>query len=144
MTWGLGDTLVVPQASGPAKWLRDHLQVWLPPKYPALTGYAVGMLPAGWNPDEDPPYLAVFDDSGPIAWPVETRPTLRVVVWSDSLTLSRDIAAYALGQTLTRRVEGLATILPGTSILDARDTNTSGIMASYTVRTRVRTLVPEA
>lgn len=144
MSWGLGDTVVIPQESEPAKWLRDHLRTWLTPKFPSLTGYAVGMQPSGWNPDEDAPYLAVFDDSGPMKWPVETRPTLRVVVWSDSLTLSRDIAGYALGQTLSRKVDGFATVLPGTRVLDARDTNNSGIMASYTVRTRVRTLVPEA
>lgn len=144
MSWGLGDTVVIPQESEPAKWIRDHLEFWVPKKYPDVTGYELRQ-PSGWNPDEDPPWLAVFDDSGPMRWPVETQPTLRVVVWSDSLTLSRDVAAYALGQTLSRRVEGFAKVLPGTRVLDARDTNNDGIMASYTVRTRVRTtLVSEA
>lgn len=143
MTWGLGDQVVIPEESGPAKWLRDHLRTWMAPRYPALGGYKLRVDP-DWSP-ENGPYLAVFDDGGPMKWPVETDPTLRVVVWSDSLTLSRDIASYALGQTLSRRVEGLAKVLPGTRVLDSRDTTNGGIMASYTVRTRVRTtLVPEA
>ena len=143
MTWGMGDTVVIPQESGPAKWLRDHLREWVGLKYTQIGTYGLRLDP-GWNPG-DPPAIVVSDDSGPLRWPVETCPTLRVTVWSDSLTLSRDVAAYALGQTLSRRVEGFAAILPGTRVLDSRDTSNGGIMASYTVRTRVRTtLVPEA
>lgn len=136
MSWGQGDTLIVPEESGPAQWLRDHLRDHLAARYPRL-GYGL-RLPESWKPKGDP-FLAVFDDSGGMSWPVTTNPTLRVTVWSDSLTLSRDVAAYALGTTLSRRVEGIATILPGTRVLDARDTNNGGIMASYTVRARVRT-----
>lgn len=135
----------VPEAAG-ARLLKDHLKLHMSTKYPALT-YGLG-LDKDWTPAK-PPALVVFNDSGPVEAGmggrlIRTRPTLRVVVWSDSLTLSGKIAAYALGQTLSRRAEGFSQILPGTGLLDARDTNNGGIMVSYTVRTRLRvTLVTE-
>lgn len=135
----------VPEAAG-ARLLKDHLKLHMAAKYPTLT-YGLG-LDKDWTPAK-PPALVVFDDSGPVDSAmggrlIRTRPTLRVVVWSDSRTLSGNIAAYALGQTLSRRAEGFAQILPGTGLLDARDTNNGGIMVSYTVRTRLRvTLVTE-
>lgn len=135
----------VPEAAG-ARLLKDHLKLHMSTKYPALT-YGLG-LDKDWTPAK-PPALVVFDDSGPVDSAmggrlIRTRPTLRVVVWSDGLTLSGNIAAYALGQTLSRKAEGFSQILPGTGLLDARDTNNGGIMVSYTVRTRLRvTLVTE-
>lgn len=135
----------VPEAAG-ARLLKDHLKLHMSTKYPALT-YGLG-LDKDWTP-ESAPTLVVFNDSGPVeagmgGQMISTRPTLRVVVWSDGLTLSGNIAAYALGQTLSRKAEGFAQILPGTGLLDARDTNNGGIMVSYTVRTRLRvTLVTE-
>lgn len=129
-----------------ARYLKDHLKTTMAAKYPDLT-YGL-RLDGDWTPDAAPA-LVVFDDSGPVDSAmggrlIRTRPTLRVVVWSDSLTLSGKIAAYALGQTLSRRAEGFSQILPGTGLLDARDTNNGGIMVSYTVRTRLRvTLVSE-
>lgn len=137
--------ILLPEAAG-ARLLKDHLKLHMSTKYPALT-YGLG-LDKDWTPAK-PPALVVFDDSGPVDSAmggrlVTTRPTLRVVVWSDSRTLSGNIAAYALGQTLSRKAEGFAQILPGTGLLDARDTNNGGIMVSYTVRTRLRvTLVTE-
>jgi len=135
----------VPEAAG-ARLLKDHLKLHMSTKYPALT-YGLG-LDKDWTP-ESAPTLAVFDDSGPVDSAfggrlVTTRPTLRVVVWSDSRTLSGNIAAYALGQALSRRAEGFSQILPGTALLDSRDTTNGGIMVSFTVRTRLRvTLVTE-
>ena len=129
-----------------ARHLKDHLKIHMADKYPTLT-YGLG-LDKDWTPSK-PPALVVFDDSGPVDSAmggrlIRTRPTLRVVVWSDGLTLSGNIAAYALGQTLSRKAEGFSQILPGTGLLDARDTNNGGIMVSYTVRTRLRvTLVTE-
>ena len=129
-----------------ARHLKDHLMIHMAAKYPTLT-YGLG-LDKDWTPAK-PPALVVFNDSGPVeagmgGQMISTRPTLRVVVWSDGLTLSGNIAAYALGQTLSRKAEGFAQILPGTGLLDARDTNNGGIMVSYTVRTRLRvTLVTE-
>lgn len=121
----------------PAGLLRDHLQEYMAGKYPTLT-YSLG-LSSSWNTDDSPPALVVYDDSGPLRYPVETRPTLRVSVWTNSLPLSRAIASYALGQALSRRAEGFANILPGTAVMDARDSNNGGIVAGFTVRTRIRT-----
>jgi hypothetical protein len=137
--------IYVPEAAG-ARLLKDHLKLHMSTKYPALT-YGLG-LDKDWTPAK-PPALVVFNDGGPLEYGaggrlITTRPTLRVVVWSDGLTLSGNIAAYALGQTLSRKAEGFSQILPGTGLLDARDTNNGGIMVSYTVRTRLRvTLVTE-
>jgi len=121
----------------PAGLLRDHLKEHMAGKYPTLT-YGLG-LPGDWRAEDSPPALVVYDDSGPLRYPVETRPVLRVAVWTDSLPLSRAIASYALGQALSRRAEGFANILPGTSVMDARDSNNGGIVAGFTVRTRIRT-----
>lgn len=145
MSWGLEitpGTIVVPNEA-PARILKDHLKAHLAAKYPTLS---VGLaLPAGYTAADSGPALAVFDDGGPSEWPISDKATLRVTVWSNSLTTSRAIASYALGVSLTHKAEGLSQILPGTRVLDARDTNNGAIMASYTVRTRVRTtLVAEA
>ena len=137
--------IYVPDADA-ARHLKDHLKTHMAAKYPGLT-YGLG-LDGNWTPS-DPPALAVFDDGGAVdsgmgGRLIRTRPTLRVVVWSDSRTLSGEIAAYALGQTLSRRAEGFSQILPGTGLLDARDSHNGGIMVSFTVRTRLRvTLVTE-
>ena len=139
-------TDIYAPAPAAARHPKDHLKIHMPAKYPTLT-YGLG-LDKDWTPSK-PPALVVFDDSGPVDSAmggrlIRTRPTLGVVVWSDGLTLSGNIAAYALGQTLSRKAEGFSQILPGTGLLDARDTNNGGIMVSYTVRTRLRvTLVTE-
>lgn len=141
MTWGLNldpGTIIVP-AEHPARLLKDHLKIWMAERYPDLTlGLA---LPSEYTAAEHGPVMVVFDDGGPEEWPVSDKLTLRVVVWTDSLPLSREMASYALGQTLSRKAEGIAQILPGTRVLDARDSNNGAIMASYTVRARVRTSI---
>jgi hypothetical protein len=121
----------------PAGLLRDHLKTFMVGRYPSLTFDL--RLDASWSAADSVPALVVFDDSGPVRWPVETRPTLRVAVWSDSLPKSREIASYALGTALCRRVDSIAKILPGTAVLDSRDTDNGGIVAGFTVRTRIRT-----
>lgn len=132
--------IYVPQSEG-AKFLKDHLKIHMAGKYPTLT-YGLALDP-DWTP-EAPPTLVVFDDSGPVEWPVRTQHTLRVVVWSNSLTLSGKIAAYAFGQTLCRKAPQFSQILPGTGLLDAKDSRNDGLMVSYTVRARLRvTLVTE-
>ena len=131
---------------GAASLLKYHLATHTAAKYPALTcGHR---LDADWT-TEDGPALVVFDDGGPVATGyggpiITTRPTLRVVVWSNSRSLSGEIAAYALGQALSRPVEGIAQVLPGMGLLDARDSRNGGLMVSFTVRARLRaTLVTE-
>lgn len=129
---------VLVATPNPAKILKDWLaQSPLAVRYPDLT-YALH-LDGQWAPKTSRPALVVFDDGGPLRWPVETKTTLRVTIWSDDLILGREAAAFAMGLCLTHRIPGLAKVLPGLSVTDARDTNNGGIMASYTVRARVRT-----
>lgn len=139
MTWGLDPGLLVIPAAHPARVLKDALKGRMSAKYPDLA-YGLG-LPEDWASYDGPPLLVVFDDGGASEWPVSDRATLRVTAWSNSLTKSREIAAFALGVTLTHRVEGLSQILPGTRVIDARDPENGAEMASYTVRARARTTI---
>lgn len=97
-----------------------------------------------WRPDAAP-QLVLFDDGGVprvggrSEWPVVTRPTVRVTVWSDGRDMSRRIAARAVALLLGKPVPGVAQVLPGASIIDSRDSRTSAELATFTVRTRVRT-----
>lgn len=139
-------TDVYVPVSDAAKRLKDHLAEHMAGEYPALT-YGL-RLSSDWT-TKSAPALVVFDDGGQTSAGfggrlIGTRPTLRVVVWSDSRTLSGEIAAYALGQTLSRPVDGLSQILPGLGLIDSRDSRNGGVMVSYTVRARTRvTLVSE-
>lgn len=86
------------------------------------------------------PQLVVSDDGGPTEWPVVTNPTIRVTVYSGGRDLSRQIAARAVGLLLCTPIPGIAQILPGVSIFDTRDRALGAEVASFTVRTRVRTV----
>lgn len=94
----------------------------------------------GWEPGAaDGPQLVLFDDGGPLEWPIDSRVTVRVTVWSTGRDLSRTIAHRAIGLLLCKRIPGVAQVLPGMSIMDARDSQTLAELATFTVRTRVRT-----
>ena len=87
----------------------------------------------------DAPELVVFDDSGPLdQWPVVTRPTIRVTTW----TTGRDVTIVnrVLGLMLCTPIPGIAQVLPGTAVIETRDSKTGADLASFTVRTRVRTV----
>ncbi|PPJ31909.1 hypothetical protein C5E45_32990 [Nocardia nova] len=96
-------------------------------------------LSEGWQPGS-PPEVVLADDSGPMRYPVETLPQVRVTVWADGRTNARAIAGHALGLLLCVKVPGIAKVLPGTLLIDDRDDRTGGWFASFTVRTRVRTV----
>ncbi|CAM3038672.1 hypothetical protein [Skermania piniformis] len=85
------------------------------------------------------PEVVLADDSGPMRWPVETLPQLRVTVYAGGRSIARDVAGVTLGWLLCLRVPGIAKILPGAALIDARDPDTTGHVASFTVRARVRT-----
>ena len=120
---------------------KAFLEAELPglPTVPAVTfGLA---LPDDWSPT-GLPHLVVFDDTGGGSLPeVMTEPVLRVTVWSNSRVESMRIAGVAWAVLLNRRVTGIAQVKNGTSILWAVDSNNGGDMASFTVRTKVRTAV---
>ncbi|WP_067573693.1 hypothetical protein [Nocardia acidivorans] len=123
----------------PAKAVKNHLAAVLPSKMPAPAPTVGLVLPAGWT-TKSVPAVVVFDDSGPVAWPVSTSPTIRVTVWADGRDRSRTIAAVALGLLLAGGVPDIATITEPSGLLEARDSNNAGILTSFTFRAQSRTL----
>jgi len=118
--------------------VRQFLAERVPAKFPGVR-VAANLSPK-WTPTTMPAELVLFDDSGPMNWPVETRPQIRGTVWADGHATAVAVAGYALGLLLCHRVPGIAKILPSTALLEARDDRTGGLMCSFTVRTRVRTV----
>lgn len=119
--------------------IKDWLKADLAQEFPTLT--VALELPSGWTLDSDPT-LIVADDGDPLTmWPVATTPTIRVTSWTAGR--DRTYVHRALARLLTARVPGIAAILPGTGVLDGRDPETGGDLASFTVRTRARTAAPQ-
>ncbi len=105
----------------------------------AFPGLLVALeLPSKWKLG-DGPVLVVSDDGGPVAWPVATKPTIRVTSWTSGR--DRTYAHWALGLMLGTPIPGVAAVLPGTGIIEARDDKNRGDLTSFTVRLRVRTRV---
>lgn len=111
------------------------IKAWLKPLVPGVT--------VRLEHDEDwglgsAPELVIFDDGGPMnQWPINTSPTIRVTSW----TTGRDVSIInrVLGLMLCTPIPGIANVLPGTAVLETRDSKTGADLASFTVRTRVRT-----
>ncbi|MGN7133384.1 hypothetical protein ACTHQY_08935 [Rhodococcoides corynebacterioides] len=122
----------------PALLAQRYLAATIPALTPAdKPTFGLG-VPNEWKPSQRP-FVGVFDDGGPTRWPVATRPLLRVTVWSDGRTRSRTIAALCMGVLLAHNIPGVASVREPSSLLDGRDPQNHGLMASFTVRTTVRT-----
>jgi hypothetical protein len=122
-----------------ARIVKDWLKVDLATRFPTLS--VTLELPANWALGSDP-VLVVEDDGDPLRmWPAATSPTIRVTSWTSGR--NRTYVHAALARLLTARIPGIAAILPGTGILEARDAKTRGDLASFTVRARARTAVPQ-
>lgn len=122
-----------------ARIIKDWLKVDLAERFPDLA--VVLELPSKWTLGSKP-VLVVAADGDPLSvWPVATSPTIRVTSWTSGRDLTYVHAALA--RLLTQRIPGIAAVLPGTGVLEARDGNTKGDLASFTVRTRARTAVPQ-
>lgn len=122
-----------------AKVVKDWLKTNLAARFPTLTVRLE--LPDDWTLGSDP-VLMVADDGDPlVVWPAATSPTIRVTSWTSGRDRTYIHAALAL--LLTDRIPGIAAILPGTGVLEARDEKTRGDLASFTVRARARTAVPQ-
>lgn len=123
-------------------WLKDDLAQRFPELYGRPWGDSIRLeLPSEWSLGSDP-VLVVADDGDPLSmWPVATSPTIRVTSWTSGR--DRTYVHAALARLLTQRIPGIAAVLPGTGILDARDPKTKGDLASFTVRARARTAVPQ-
>ncbi len=117
------------------EWLKDALAA----RFPALS--VTLELPPNWALGSDP-VLVVADDGDPLSmWPVATSPTIRVTSWTSGR--DRTFVHAALPRLLTQRIPGIAAVLPGAGILESRDPKTRGDLASFTVRARARTAVPQ-
>jgi hypothetical protein len=122
-----------------ARVIKDWLKADLATRFPELSVRLE--LPGDWTLQSDP-ILVIADDGDPLViWPVGTSPTIRVVSWTAGR--NRTYVHAALTRLLTTPVPGIAKILPGTGILEARDAKTRGDLASFTVRARARTAVPQ-
>lgn len=119
--------------------IKDWLKADLAARFPRLS--VALELPSKWTVDSDP-VLVVADDGDPMAlWPVATSPTIRLTSWTAGR--DRTYAHAALARLLSHRIPGIAAILPGTGLLEARDEKTKGDLASFTVRVRARTALPQ-
>lgn len=117
-----------------ARIIKDWLKDDLAERFPELS---VRMeLPSDWSPGSDPVLLVANDGSPMDMWPAATMPTIRITAWTTGRELK--YAAAALGRLLDARIPGIASILPGAGILEARDTRTNGDLTSFTVLTRAR------
>lgn len=127
----MADTVRTPIDT--AQIIKDWLSAELAPIWPNLT---VALENEGWA-FGDAPLLVVADDGGSMQWPVATKTTARIF----SMTTGRDteIVRRALGLLLCKPVPGIASILPGTSVIEARDKRTRADLASATVIVRART-----
>lgn len=122
-----------------ARVVKDWLKADLAARFPTLL--VVLELPAGWALGSAP-VLLVADDGDPLAiWPVGTSPTIRVTSWTSGR--DRTYVHAAMARLLSVSIPGIAAILPGTGVLEARDSKTRGDLASFTVRARARTAVPQ-
>lgn len=118
--------------------LKEWLKADLATRFPELS---VRLELGDWKLGSGP-VLVVADDGDPMGmWPAATSPTIRVTSWTSGRELKYIHAA--LTRLLTQRIPGIAAILPGTGVLEARDSATRGDLASITVRTRARTAIPQ-
>ena len=118
-----------------ARIVKDWLKADLAARFPELSVRLE--LPSDWALGSNPVLLIANDGSPMGMWPVATMPTIRCTSWTSGRELKYLHAA--LGRLLTVRIAGVASVLPGTGIIEARDSNTNGDLASFTVLTRART-----
>jgi len=123
----------------PARVAKDYLATIVPALVPSPAPMFGMVLPDDWTPDAAP-RVVVFDDSGPMAWPVSTSPTLRITAWSGGRDRSRRIIGVCLGVLLAHRIPGIASITDPTGIVEDIDPHNQGVMCSATVRAVARTL----
>jgi hypothetical protein len=120
--------------------IKDHLAAVLPglAGVPAVS-VSLG-VPRDWTPTKSNPHIGVFDDSGPMQWPIVASHRLRVVVWSNSRTLSRLIAGRCLGVVLAQKIAGIANVIDPSTLTDGRDPINTGTTAEFYATVRVRTV----
>lgn len=120
--------------------IKDWLKQELAARFPELSVQLT--LPADWSVGSAP-VLVIADDGDPLGmYPAATSPTIRGTVWTSGR--EPKYVAAAMAALLSKRIAGIAAVLPGTLMLDAgRDSKNGGDLSSFTVRTRARTAVPQ-
>jgi hypothetical protein len=116
-----------------ARLIKDCLKTDLAGRFPELLVRLE--LPGDWKLGSAP-VLLVADDGGPIAKAL-TSPAIRVTSWTSGR--DRTYVHAATARLLAGGVPGVAAILPGSGILEARDSATGGDLASVIVQARART-----
>ena len=125
---------VTREPSDVARLIKDRAAAKFAARFPELL--VALELPADWTL-ESGPVLVIADDGDPMSmWPVATSPTIRGTSWTSGR--NRTYAHAALGWLLSEHIPGIASVLPGTGVLDARDKDTGGDLASFTVLPRVK------
>lgn len=129
-----------PEARDVPDIICDWLAADLAGRFPELV---VSLELGGWTLHSSPPLLLIEDDGDPMLLPVEvgTTPTTRITSWTSGR--ERKYIHAAMARLLTTPIPGIAKLLPGTGVLDARDPTTGGDLASITVRARARLAVPQ-
>jgi hypothetical protein len=130
-----------PEARDVPNLICDWLAADLAGRFPELS--VALELPANWAPHVSGPVLLVEDDGDPMGLPhrLGTTPTTRITSWTTGR--DRRYIHAAMARLLTTPITGIAKVLPGTGVLDARDPTTGGDLASITVRARARLAVPQ-
>jgi hypothetical protein len=98
-------------------------------------------VPDDWDLATGGPLLTVYDDGGPLNWPILSLHIVRVTVWGNGQDLVKLIARRAAGFLHDNIPEGLEDIhtTKGTAIITTRDPDTGADLASFTVTATVRT-----
>lgn len=120
--------------------LKEWLKAALAVRFPELT--VALELPANWSL-VSPPVLVLADDGDPMGmWPVASSPTIRGTSWTSGRETK--YVSAAMSALLSKKIPGIAAVLPGTLMLDAgRDSKNRGDLSSFTVRARARTAEPQ-
>lgn len=129
---------MIPQVApaDPALLVKNWLKSAIAVRFPELQVRLE--LDRNWKLGSSP-VVCVFNDGGPLTqWPVNTNPTIRVTSWTNG----RDVryANHILGLMLCTPIPGVAKVLPGSGVIEDKDQNNGADLASFTVRTRVRTV----
>jgi hypothetical protein len=115
--------------------IKECLKTDLAQRFPTLLVRLT--LPSNWKIGA-PPVLIVADDGGPMdMWPAATASVIRLTSWTSGR--DRTYVHAATARILAGGVPGVAAILPGSGVLESRDSATGGDLASVIVQARART-----
>lgn len=120
----------------PALVIHQFLEVQLPALLP---GVECGLqVPTEWSRGASAPFVGIFDDSGPVTWPIASNHRIRITTWAIDRPTARRITSVVTGVLLARRIPGIGRINDPSGIIEARDSINSGFMASATVNALAR------